>query len=113
MARQRKSGLTTSKWALNAAEEALHTSLNAMTVASVSGRLLEALIVVLRETGTLSDSKFRGLFYVVAANIDAQEPEDEMEREVQAAMRQQISYVAQSLGVQLPAPGQTGVQRKQ
>jgi hypothetical protein len=85
---------------------------NAITTANAYAALFQALLGVLRDNNILSHSKIELVFRGAAAQIDAMQPQGELQKTAQQAMRNQIEQIAASSGIQIPPPGQTGMRRK-
>jgi hypothetical protein len=91
---------------------AMAAAANAMTTANAFAALFQALIGVLRDNNMLTHSKIGLIFRGAAAQIDAMQPENELQKEAQRQMREMVERVAEGSGIQIPPPGQTGIRRK-
>lgn len=91
---------------------AMAAAANAMTTANAFGALFQALIGVLRDNNILSHSKIEIVFRGAAAQIDAMQPQNDLQRTAQHQMREMVERIAQGSGIEIPPPGQTGIQRK-
>jgi hypothetical protein len=91
---------------------AMAAATNAMTTANAFGALFQALIGTLRDNNILSQSKVGIVFRGAAAQIDAMQPQTDLQRTAQQQMREMVAHVARGSGIEIPPPGQTGMPRK-
>lgn len=86
--------------------------MNAMAITNAHGAMFNALLGVLRDNNILSPSKIKLIFLGAAAMVDEMQPADDMQRQAQSHMRLVIVEAAKGHGIEIPAPGETGMQRK-
>jgi len=91
---------------------AMAAAANAMTTANAFAALFQALIGVLRDNNVLSHSKIGIVFRGAAAQIDAMQPQNEIQKAAQTQMREMVSAVARGAGIEIPPPGETGIPRR-
>jgi hypothetical protein len=87
-------------------------AIQAMTVVQSYGFMFESLLGTMRDNNLISASQIKTVFFGAAAAIDATEPIDDLQKQAKRAMRDVVTRVAKGAGVEIPPPGQTGIQRK-
>lgn len=95
------------------AKRATELALIAMTTAEAYGTMFAALIGTLRDNKKITPSEIKVVFLAAAANVDASPAETVFQQDVSRRMRDLIVRVAASFRVDIPPPGQTGIQRIQ
>jgi len=94
-----------------AVHAAMELAAEARGLVKAYGTLFEALLNILKSKSVLSASDIKGVFYVAAAMIDELQPQHDIQVAAQAEMRGLIERIASNFGIEVPPPGQTGVQR--
>ena len=97
--------------AIALAEIAQQMAGNAMVTATAQGIMFECLISTLGQSGVIGPDHVKSVFFTAAAIIDDASPTNDLERSSNVAMRETIERVASGFGLNVPPPGQTGVQR--
>ncbi len=91
------------------ADLAMSAAANAMTTANAFAAMFQALIGTLRDNNILSQSKVSIVYRGAAAQVDAMQPETDLQRMAKQQMREMIERVAQGAGIEIPPPGETGI----
>jgi len=99
--------------ALERAKVAQTLAGNANTVVQAYGFLFEALLGTMKDNNLISPSQIKTVFYRAATMVDEIRPQNPLQETVCRGMREVISRVAKGSGIEVPPPGQTGMQRKQ
>lgn len=100
------------KQAIEEARAAQQIALSAFAVSQTLGTIVESMLATLHANGVLPAAKLRLVFLGAAASIDEMKPADDMQRAGQHQMREMVVKMAKDFGIEIPPPGQTGMQRK-
>jgi hypothetical protein len=84
-----------------------------MTIALACETLFVALLGTLRDQQKITPLDIKVIFFGAAANIDAMPSESDFQIDAVRRMRALIERTAAGFDVDLPPPGETGMQRKQ
>jgi hypothetical protein len=95
------------------ANVAYQCAVSAMSTSKAYGILFNALLRTLLNNGNLSEPEATTIFFGAASVVDGRAPADALQRAVHQHMRSVIQEAAQGFGIQIPPPGQTGIQRTQ
>ena len=95
------------------ANVAYQCAVNALSTSKAYGILFNAIIRMLLNKGSISETEIRTVFLGAASVVDARESADELQRAVHRHMRSMIEEAAHGFGIRVPPPGQTGIQRTQ
>lgn len=94
-------------------KQAKGMALIAMTTAEGYATLIQSLIGTLRDQQIISPGQLKVIFLGAAAGIDATPSETEFQKDAKCRMRALVARIGKGFGVEIPPPGQTGIQRKQ
>ena len=95
--------------ALDRAAFAQQAALTALSSAQAIGTILESVLATLQAKAILGPDDLKRAFFGAAAAVDELKPSNNIERGAQEHMRAIVVRVAESLRIEIPPPGQTGV----
>jgi|ERR1700684_1254020 hypothetical protein len=94
---------------------AYNASISATATAKAYAIVVNSLLRVLLNKGTISHPDVIGLFVAAAGLVDAnqRDPETDLQKAVREHMRQMVEEGARGFGISVPPQGQTETQRVQ
>ena len=95
------------------ANVAYQAAISAMATSKAYGALFNAILRALLNKDAISHAEVETVFLGAVAAVDEGEPVDDLQRAVRRHMRLMLQEAAQGFGIQIPLPGQTGIQRTQ